>query len=207
MKRKRTSPGVLRTVSDLRHYLESQGLSPETLAERAHISNMTIRRMVRKPPATRIPEKYHLQLDHALGIAPLADDEVARMLAGGEGDFAKLLCELEKDGRAYDRGLGELKRDVSQKLKEPGVTSGIRHSVKTVLTALSAKGIPMRQKMLALGAILYFVNPIDLIPDAIPVAGYLDDFGVLAIVTAILARWQREHGGAAGGDRRAKAPA
>jgi uncharacterized membrane protein YkvA (DUF1232 family) len=30
-----------------------------------------------------------------------------------------------------------------------------------------------------LGAIIYFINPIDLLPDMLPVTGFTDDFGVL----------------------------
>lgn len=35
-------------------------------------------------------------------------------------------------------------------------------------------------------ALLYFISPIDLVPDAIPVAGLLDDAGVMAAALAIL---------------------
>ena len=50
-------------------------------------------------------------------------------------------------------------------------------------------------------ALLYFLSPIDLIPDTIPVAGYLDDAviisGCLALVRTDLEDyriWRREHG-------------
>jgi uncharacterized membrane protein YkvA (DUF1232 family) len=33
-------------------------------------------------------------------------------------------------------------------------------------------------------AIIYFVNPFDLIPDFIPVIGYLDDVAVIALAVA-----------------------
>jgi len=42
--------------------------------------------------------------------------------------------------------------------------------------------VPWRSIALAAGAILYFVNPMDLVPDMIPVVGYLDDAGVVALV-------------------------
>ena len=40
--------------------------------------------------------------------------------------------------------------------------------------------------MLIVAAILYFVTPIDLIPDAVPGAGLMDDATVLAFVLAKL---------------------
>ena len=36
--------------------------------------------------------------------------------------------------------------------------------------------------MLSIAAILYFVNPLDVIPDLLPAFGFLDDAGVLAFV-------------------------
>ncbi len=42
--------------------------------------------------------------------------------------------------------------------------------------------VPWRTLVLAIAAILYFVNPLDVIPDILPVAGFLDDAGVVAFV-------------------------
>ncbi len=54
------------------------------------------------------------------------------------------------------------------------------------LLAAWAKGrytqAPWRTIVLAIGAIVYFVNPIDLIPDFIPAAGFVDDAAVLTLV-------------------------
>lgn len=42
--------------------------------------------------------------------------------------------------------------------------------------------IPWKTLILALAAILYFLNPLDIVPDFIPGLGYLDDAVVLAFV-------------------------
>ncbi len=42
--------------------------------------------------------------------------------------------------------------------------------------------ISWKTKVSLLGAITYFVSVIDLFPDTIPVAGYMDDLGVLRYV-------------------------
>jgi len=39
--------------------------------------------------------------------------------------------------------------------------------------------IPWKTMLLLLGAIIYFINPLDLLPDVIPIAGLTDDFAVL----------------------------
>lgn len=46
--------------------------------------------------------------------------------------------------------------------------------------------IPWLSISLAAAAVLYFVNPFDLIPDYIPVIGYLDDGTVISIAVAAM---------------------
>jgi uncharacterized membrane protein YkvA (DUF1232 family) len=50
----------------------------------------------------------------------------------------------------------------------------------------SYREIPVGNVVLIVAAILYFVTPIDLIPDAVPGAGLMDDATVLAFVLAKL---------------------
>jgi uncharacterized membrane protein YkvA (DUF1232 family) len=42
--------------------------------------------------------------------------------------------------------------------------------------------VPWRTLVFALAGIIYFLDPLDLIPDPIPVIGYVDDAAVLAFV-------------------------
>jgi len=44
------------------------------------------------------------------------------------------------------------------------------------------RAIPWKTVMIVLAAIIYFLNPFDLIPDFIPVLGLTDDFSVLVWV-------------------------
>jgi uncharacterized membrane protein YkvA (DUF1232 family) len=41
------------------------------------------------------------------------------------------------------------------------------------------RDIPWKTILLILAAVIYFVNPIDLLPDMLPITGLTDDFGVL----------------------------
>ena len=54
--------------------------------------------------------------------------------------------------------------------------------------ALGDKRTPMLAKLLPLATILYLLWPMDILPDAIPVFGQLDDVGVLVMLF-----WQAWH--------------
>lgn len=44
------------------------------------------------------------------------------------------------------------------------------------------KDIPLKTIIISVAAILYFVNPFDMIPDALPALGFIDDAGVITFV-------------------------
>jgi len=54
--------------------------------------------------------------------------------------------------------------------------------------ALQAPGTPAWAKTAIVGALGYFISPIDAIPDLTPVVGYSDDLGVLAIALSAVAK-------------------
>lgn len=41
------------------------------------------------------------------------------------------------------------------------------------------RAVPWKSMLILLAAVIYFINPLDLIPDLIPMAGLTDDFAVL----------------------------
>lgn len=67
----------------------------------------------------------------------------------------------------------------------PGKLAEIWSDIKTMASMLRDWGtreyveIPWKTLAAMAGAILYFVNPLDIIPDFIPIVGYLDDFFVI----------------------------
>jgi uncharacterized membrane protein YkvA (DUF1232 family) len=70
--------------------------------------------------------------------------------------------------------------------------------------------LPKRALVACLAAVVYLVNPLDLVPDALPALGWIDDGAVIAWVLSQIRRdveaflvWEREWGGAidvAGGE-------
>lgn len=61
----------------------------------------------------------------------------------------------------------------------------INTNISTVFIALKCKDTPFAVKLLAFITVGYALSPIDLIPDFIPVLGYLDDMIVLPILISI----------------------
>lgn len=58
--------------------------------------------------------------------------------------------------------------------------------------------VPWRSILMAAGALVYFLDPFDAIPDAIPGVGYIDDASVVALVAGAIKtdidrfiRWER----------------
>ncbi len=49
-------------------------------------------------------------------------------------------------------------------------------------TAGSYTKIPSKSLVMALGAVIYFLNPFDIVPDFLPGIGYMDDMTVIAYV-------------------------
>ena len=61
--------------------------------------------------------------------------------------------------------------------------------------------VPRRTLLAVLAGLVYFVNPLDLIPDTLPLVGFVDDVGVLAWVIHKVRQdleaflvWEREWG-------------
>lgn len=61
----------------------------------------------------------------------------------------------------------------------------LKSDIPAIFLALKDKDTPVAAKMLAAITIAYALSPIDLIPDFIPVLGYLDDLLILPALVAL----------------------
>lgn len=74
------------------------------------------------------------------------------------------------------------------KLKKYAVIAGkkVVYVVLLLFYTLQKENVPLRAKAIIIGSLGYFISPIDIIPDFIPVLGYTDDFGALMMALAIV---------------------
>jgi uncharacterized membrane protein YkvA (DUF1232 family) len=77
-------------------------------------------------------------------------------------------------------------------MKKSSVLSIARHP-SAFKRFLTDKNAPVLPRIVALFAVLYVVMPFDIIPDVIPVIGWLDDIGVVALVLAWTASQVRKY--------------
>ena len=108
----------------------------------------------------------------------------------------------EKSKQLLDEALKKAKR----KEKNKGPLSDLWNNLTAFFRLLQAYirhdyvDIPWASIVIVVVAIIYFVSPIDLIPDFIPFAGYIDDAAVIVFVLAQIKsdldnflQWEAEH--------------
>lgn len=86
----------------------------------------------------------------------------------------------------------------------------LKDDIPAVFLAIKHKNTPAGVKMLAVVTVCFALSPVDLIPDFIPVLGYLDDLIILPALIALIIRLIpeqvfaecRERGAARGRDQK-----
>jgi uncharacterized membrane protein YkvA (DUF1232 family) len=68
------------------------------------------------------------------------------------------------------------------KISEFALSAGVKvvYSSLILYTSLASPDIPKMQKTIIIGALAYFIVPLDAIPDFTPAFGFSDDFGAIA---------------------------
>ena len=187
--------------------LDKAGLSPEKAARELGVSGMTLRRWRAKPADEKLPEIYRFAIAPLLrrlvgdGILPPSDPDVAAALAPTEDPFQKTLREqgitlkaLGSPGKSrgiVTKGLALIGESEHRQDQVRGSTRMLtnfknmgkawRGRIDDLMLALRSNEITALDKLVAFGALFYLICPFDLIPDAIPIIGFTDDFIILGI--------------------------
>ena len=65
----------------------------------------------------------------------------------------------------------------------------LKTDIPAVFLALKEKGTPWSAKAIAAVVIIYALSPVDLVPDFIPILGYLDDVIILPALIALTVKF------------------
>lgn len=191
--------------------LDETGLSPEKLSGRLGISNLTYRRWLKRSPRENIPKEYERtiaggiyqllsegQLSHnSKTVGKFLENNLPEFFQAAIGQFdvskdmfseksthqdkiTSVLLHIGNNTKARRRV--ESSAAMIQKFTSWG---GAWKERITILTkTIRSKRLTLVDKLVAYGALFYLVLPFDLIPDTIPVFGYVDDFGILGFAVA-----------------------
>ena len=108
--------------------------------------------------------------------AALARDEAeARKVFPKTRATARLLNSAYQKATGNKRKLRSMWRDVTALIRMIRAYKNKRY-----------RKVPMRTIIAALAAVIYFLDPFDLIPDAIPMIGYIDDAAVVGLVMSMI---------------------
>jgi uncharacterized membrane protein YkvA (DUF1232 family) len=116
----------------------------------------------------------------SLGVA----DDVFSSDSCDEDKLAIALCQIgssEKRKKEVNEATALI-----QSLKKMGQEWTKRITMLTEI--VQSVKISSVDKLIAYGALFYLICPFDLIPDQIPVIGYVDDFGILGLAVAYYLR-------------------
>ena len=128
------------------------------------------------------------------------DESVAKKeLEKGYSDAAELL----KDEDAFERFLQRLEK----KLRKIPIAGGALASIPVLASLVKSfarkefTDIPIGSVLAIVSALIYFVSPVDIIPDFIPGIGLVDDALVLTVCLKLVESdveeyvlWRRAHG-------------
>lgn len=78
--------------------------------------------------------------------------------------------------------------NIIAKLAKVGTRVRLTRDIRALYRFMKSENVSLAKKFVVIAALLYFILPIDAIPDFIPVAGFLDDIGVVAAVVAFLGK-------------------
>lgn len=186
----------IETVGDLRNFLKEHDQSPEEFALLVAVSNMTIRRLLKKTNNAIIPIKYqNLMKETVLALSGTSNS--SNSLNNLKSDQVEPI-EIVKQGfnRSEEEILKMISLDISNdkikssagvldsaiKLESSQKNPVLKSKVKKLISIFEKKSPLHMYRAVIVGGLLYFINPFDLIPDAILSLGFLDDIGIMSLI-------------------------
>ena len=86
----------------------------------------------------------------------------------------------------YYAGEKEVKERLWEKVERTGKKISFIKDVLALFNYMSDRRVQWYRKSIVVGALVYFIMPMDMIPDIAPLVGYMDDLGVITAVLKYL---------------------
>lgn len=81
-----------------------------------------------------------------------------------------------------DNGKEYVEERLWEKVERIGRKISFAKDIKALFNYMTDPSVSWYRKSIVVGALIYFISPIDAIPDIAPLIGYLDDLGVITAV-------------------------
>jgi uncharacterized membrane protein YkvA (DUF1232 family) len=91
-----------------------------------------------------------------------------------------------EDEDVYRRQATQVSEEFEEKLARVGRKLRFAQDLLALFRYFMDATVPWQRKTVVVAALLYFISPIDAIPDLLPLVGYLDDLGVILAVTKFM---------------------
>lgn len=109
--------------------------------------------------------------------------------------FSQQAERTARDPKRLHKLLEDSKEKIGRLAQDDEKVKGFLGMLRTLIRMVKAylkgeyKVIPWKTLLLMVGALIYFVSPLDLIPDFIPITGFIDD---ISLVVWIFTRIQND---------------
>jgi uncharacterized membrane protein YkvA (DUF1232 family) len=198
-------------VSQMFTLMHEAQLSTEQLGKRLGISGMTLRRWRHQAGDRDLPRPYSKALEEVIcelaaegklnrnsAMVQVAVAETRRApfaaiaahlgipadsLTSGPFSGEKMIESLSQIGESLEHQ-NEVDQSARRILSIKKWGTEWSQRISSLMKVLKSKDLHAFDKLVAYGALFYLVTPIDLIPDSIPVFGFMDDFVILGFAAA-----------------------
>jgi len=99
-----------------------------------------------------------------------------------EFDFTSDITSAED----VEEKTAEIEEGLWTKIEKTGKKISFARDIVALYNYIKDSDVQWYRKAIVIGALLYFIAPIDAIPDISPLIGYLDDLGVITAVVKYL---------------------
>jgi uncharacterized membrane protein YkvA (DUF1232 family) len=107
----------------------------------------------------------------------------------GHSDELEILDELDFGGNTEEevnKNIKFVEEGLWSKLERVGKKISFARDILALVNYMRDPAVSWQRKAIVVAGLIYFISPIDAIPDFIPFIGYLDDLGVIMALLKFL---------------------